>query len=244
MSEPEDFLSRWSRRKRSAADKTDDVEARELERAEGETPDAVQGDMPAAETKPPAAATKPSEPLFDLKDLPPIESITAATDIRPFLAPGVPAELARAALRRAWTTDPQIRNFVGLADYDWDYHQPGSMGGFGPLEMTDEVRKTLARIIGEIPTESEPPASQSPSPDQGSAENPNDIKSAAAPPVEPANGEAERSQDPPMDRQDVASNLERRAPPGVEDIASQQQPAGREPTTTFVRRNHGRALPK
>ena len=37
-------------------------------------------------------------------------SITAATDIRAFLAPGVPAELTRAALRRAWTADPAIRD--------------------------------------------------------------------------------------------------------------------------------------
>ena len=75
-------------------------------------------------------------------------SITAATDIRAFLAPGVPAELTRAALRRAWSADPKIRDFVGLADYDWDYHAPGSMAGFGPLEMTDELRRQVARIVG------------------------------------------------------------------------------------------------
>jgi len=43
----------------------------------------------------------------------------------------------RAALRRVWTTDVKIRDFVGLADYDWDFNAAGSMAGFGPLESTD-----------------------------------------------------------------------------------------------------------
>ena len=48
--------------------------------------------------------------------LPATESITADTDIRAFLAPGIPAHLTRAALRRAWAADPAIRDFVGLAE--------------------------------------------------------------------------------------------------------------------------------
>ena len=39
-----------------------------------------------------SGASEPPEPPFDLTKLPPIESITAETDIRAFLAPGVPAE--------------------------------------------------------------------------------------------------------------------------------------------------------
>jgi hypothetical protein len=137
----EDFLTRWSRRKRDAA------ETEQIEGAQGER-DVIPGDaIPenAVEAIEPA-----TPPALDLKDLPPIESITAATDIRPFLAPGVPAEIARAALRRAWSADPRIRDFVGLADYDWDYHTPGSAAGFGPLEMTDELRRMVARIVGDI----------------------------------------------------------------------------------------------
>jgi hypothetical protein len=44
--------------------------------------------------------------------LPSIESIRAGSDIRGFLAAGVPVELTRAALRRAWMTDPAIHDFV------------------------------------------------------------------------------------------------------------------------------------
>jgi hypothetical protein len=89
-------------------------------------------------------------PPFDPLSLPPIEAIGPETDIRGFLAPGVPAELSRAALRRAWAADPKIRDFVGPADYDWDFNAPGAIAGFGPLEMTDEMRQVAARIIGQI----------------------------------------------------------------------------------------------
>ena len=89
----------------------------------------------------------PSNPTFDLASLPPIESITAETDISGFLAAGVPSELTRAALRRAWASDPKIRNFVGLADYAWDFNAAGSMAGFGPLEMTDEVGKVVGQMV-------------------------------------------------------------------------------------------------
>ena len=61
--------------------------------------------------------------------------------------------MTQAALRRAWSADPDIRDFVGLADYAWDYHTPGSMPGFGPLEMTDDLRRVVARILGDVSTE-------------------------------------------------------------------------------------------
>src|SRR5205807_8695679 len=103
----------------------------------------------------PATPGDAPAPAFDPASLPAIESITGETDIRSFLAPGVPAELARAALRRVWAADPKIRNFVGLADYDWDFNAPGSMPGFGPLEMTEELRQVVARIIGPAPAADE-----------------------------------------------------------------------------------------
>jgi hypothetical protein len=151
MSERENFLARWSRRKHAAAGEPNDAEFPAMlvpvegrkpaeETAVGERPRA--NDVASAARGPDAIA-----PLFSPATLPPIESIAADTDIRAFLAAGVPPELARAALRRAWATDPKIRDFVGLADYDWDFNAPGSMAGFGPLEMTEDLRQIAARII-------------------------------------------------------------------------------------------------
>jgi hypothetical protein len=68
-----------------------------------------------------------------------IDSITATTDIRPFLAPGVPLELVRAALRRAWVTDPRIRDFRGLQENDWDFSNPTGTPGFGRLEIANDL---------------------------------------------------------------------------------------------------------
>ena len=92
MSEPEKFLDRWSRRKRKAAD---------------EPAPAAAKDPTAAALPPVAGANAPAaEAPFDPASLPPIESISANSDIRAFLQPGVPPDLSRAALRRAWSADP------------------------------------------------------------------------------------------------------------------------------------------
>jgi hypothetical protein len=93
---------------------------------------------------------------FDPSSLPPIQSITAETDIRGFLGAGVPVELTRVALRRAWARDPAIRNFVGLADYDWDFNAADSIAGFGPLRTTDDVAKMAAQVLESDRTEPGP----------------------------------------------------------------------------------------
>ena len=156
MSDPGKFLSRWSQRKREAAEVADETKspaASEQGNEQGNenmrAAEAAPSDRPAT----PSDAPESPAPIFDPASLPAIDSITANTDIRGFLAPGVPPDLTLAALRRAWAADPKIRNFVGLADYDWDFNAPGAMAGFGPLEMTDELRQMAAQIIGQIPSQ-------------------------------------------------------------------------------------------
>ncbi len=148
MTGPEDFLSRWSRRKRA------EEEARE--RPAGEKPLAEpaaakeiapdDSEKSAAKTGTTAAA-KP-EPEFDLSSLPSIESIGADTDIRPFLRTGVPEELRRAALRRAWAADPAIRDYIGPSENSWDFNAPGSMYGFDPSNPEFDVQKAVRELFG------------------------------------------------------------------------------------------------
>jgi hypothetical protein len=80
--------------------------------------------------------------------LPPIELIGPGTDIRPFLASGVPADLTRAALRRAWSTDPAIRDFIGLSENSRDFNVQKGVPGFGSL-ATDDPGQLLGRMTGE-----------------------------------------------------------------------------------------------
>ena len=139
MSEPENFLARWSRRKRTAADPVEEPVAKETA---VEKKEQSAGEQISPEQTPREGET----PALDLSRLPSIESIVAGTDIRPFLAPGVPAELTRAALRRAWTTDPGIRDFIGLSENAWDFTKAGPTG-FGPLLPIDDVKKLVAEIF-------------------------------------------------------------------------------------------------
>ena len=156
MSEPENFIARWSRRKRESAE--EEAEATKPAAASGVPDETAHTDDDRGEAGGvPPARSGASEPAseFDWTKLPPVETITAESDIRAFLRAGVPPELTRAALRRAWAADPKIRDFVGLADYDWDFNTPGAIAGFGPLEMSDEVRRQIVQMIGSSLTEGE-----------------------------------------------------------------------------------------
>ena len=147
MSKPErsarNFLRRWSQRKRVAQGHTDDC-ATSLE-------DEPHGAKESKDSRS-ASPTECAPAAFDPATLPPIESITAASDVRAFFAPGVPADLTRAALRRVWVTDPTIRDFVGIAENQWDFTAPDGVPGFGALPFTPELRQMVAALIGDTPT--------------------------------------------------------------------------------------------
>jgi len=139
MSE-DSFLTRWSRRK--AAAKTEQVTEPVAEPArEGEPPAEAQAE-PAPE--------QPAEEV-DLSLLPQLEEITSATDITGYLKAGVPEALRMAALRKVGTSDPAIRDFIGLSENAWDFNDPAGIPGFGPLEMpAEEIRQMAAKLVGDV----------------------------------------------------------------------------------------------
>ena len=161
MSEQENFLKRWSKRKLAERERsTLDVRAANEDPAAWEEPTAdVETAAPAPPKNDDNAAIKEHTP--EVPTLPPLDSIGAGSDIAAFLRPGVPAELTRAALRRAWTSDPAIRDFVGLVENGWDFNDPAAMAGFGPISA-QEVRR-LVKLIGEVakPAATEPAAAKS-----------------------------------------------------------------------------------
>ena len=134
---PGDFLSRWSRRK------LDTRRADEAPRPE--TNDDPTHDAPADETE---DGLSPEE----IEALPKIEEITSDTDVTVFLRKGVPELLRKAALRRLWSVDPAIRDYVGDArDYAYDWNVPGGVPGNGPLLPSDDVEAMLDRLFGRRP---------------------------------------------------------------------------------------------
>jgi hypothetical protein len=90
------------------------------------------------------------EQVFDVTSLPPIDSITLDTDIRAFLQAGVPENLKRSALRRAWVTNPAIRDFIGIAENQWDFNDPNAIPGFGPLRDADNITMLVAQATGQF----------------------------------------------------------------------------------------------
>jgi Protein of unknown function (DUF3306) len=147
MTEPEKFVARWSRLKRGP-----DAERRSEQGDRTPPPDTEQTGAGGHEeaTAPQPDAEEPAGHDFDPANLPPIDTITVETDIRGFLRSGVPAELTRAALRRAWVSDPAIRDFIGIAENQWDFTDPGAIPGFGPLRDTDDLESLVAQALGEF----------------------------------------------------------------------------------------------
>ena len=247
MSEPENFITRWSRRKREAAEDAEATKSSAAPEVAAESAHPIEDRREESDAPPARSGASEPESALDPTKLPPIETITAETDIRAFLAPGVPPELTRAALRRAWAADPKIRDFVGLADYDWDFNAPGAMTGFGSLEMTDELRQQIARMVGRSLANE---ATDSPA--QTSAEVQGKPAETSTESVAPA---AEVS------TQEVRSNvgtsqIERtgaRSEPHKSgalpqrskvDIASRNNPENSDNDQLIGKRPHGRALPK
>ena len=248
MSEPENFIARWSRRKREAAQDADATKpaAAPAPTAESEHPD--EGWRKESDAAPAdGGALQPSEAAFDPTKLPPIETITAETDIRAFLAPGVPPELTRAALRRAWAADPKIRDFVGLSENSWDFNAPGAMAGFGPLEMTEELRAQVAQMVGRSLAGEATDRSASAEP-QGHASSPEAAsKSAGAAAEMPlenvqsgAAGQQEEDAEECRERDSSASLLQR----NKAVVAPQPDSQNSDNDQLIAKRLHGRALPK
>ncbi|HYG89961.1 MAG TPA: DUF3306 domain-containing protein [Azospirillum sp.] len=142
----ESFLSRWSRLKRKEA---------EPRPPEPEAPEPVPATPPAVADSgaPPAEAVEEDV----LKDLPPVESLTADSDFTPFLRDGVPEDLHRQALRKLWTSDPVYANDDGLKDYADDYTGLFNGGvvktlyrvGKGFLDAAEEVAGNAQDATGE-----------------------------------------------------------------------------------------------
>jgi hypothetical protein len=236
MNDPENFLSRWSRRKRTAAE--------EGEPTESAPPEAVAKEQPPAETEKFSEARgedekeKAAEPVFDLSKLPSLESITAETDIRAFLAPGVPAELTREALRRVWVVDPKIRDFIEIAENQWDFTTAG-VPGFDMSSPAGDIKQMLSQILPRSAVDDSGAGEdmKETSPATPSIEGPSQLNVTEVP------SEAHQSREPEREKisqSDLAGNA---ANPETENGAPQKVSALQDDRPT-PKRGHGGAMPR
>ena len=126
------FLARWSRLKRSDPEKPEGKPGSPA-RSTAEAPDAAK------------------EPAFDVSTLPKIEDLTPSSDIAAFLQKGVPEELKRLALRRIWSLDPAIRDFIEVAENQYDWNAIGGVPGFGEITPGTDIAALLRQAIGQTP---------------------------------------------------------------------------------------------
>lgn len=130
----DDFLSRWSRRKRAVAE---------------EAPKVVEEDPAPAPEPVPETAEEEAELLTRL-ELPVPEDMKPGDDFSAFMADGVPAFLRKRALRVLWRSNPVLANLDGLNDYDEDFTSP---------ELTQKVLATAYQVgrgfVTEKPSEAE-----------------------------------------------------------------------------------------
>lgn len=123
----EGFLSRWSRLKT------------EGEPAAAAPPAAVEPAPPPC----PADQDEDDDDGFDVDALPPLDSLGRDSDYSAFLHRKVPEALRKAALRKAWSSDPAITGYKPLVEYDWDCNAPG----YAALRPDDDAAKVVAKMF-------------------------------------------------------------------------------------------------
>jgi hypothetical protein len=216
MNEDENFVARWSRLKRENAQEV---------KAAPSAPAKQDRDADSANSSNPQDAPVP----FDVSQLPSIDSLNASSDIRSFLQAGVPAELTKAALRKMWTTDPAIRDFIGIAENQWDFTDPNAIPGFGPLGDHEDVAKLVAQAMGKL--EEAPPTDVSTA--AGSSQESSVVCDQTL--------EVARTDEP---TEPGASEIPVKDSPLKDVAAVQHGEAALLGKTVTNRRTHGRALPR
>jgi hypothetical protein len=214
MNDPDNFLSRWSRRKREAGE----------DKEKNETGETVAAPAPENQQGIPAAPGAAPSPEFDVESLPPIETISAETDITAFMRTGVPETLKHAALRRAWASDPVIRDFVGLNENFWDAAGPDGIPGFGDLDPNFDVRRMVSELFGETPRQDTQPEREA-----------DRLADSSAPPTD----NSSVTPDSPQATLESDENVPQRN----ENAAAQIKPSGSVPEKKISRR-HGGAIPQ
>jgi hypothetical protein len=229
----DNVFARWSRRKQAARSN----EAGEPEKDQL-APDAVAepADVDRVEEQHATAEPEVAEPA---EPLPRVEGLTAQSDLSAFLRKGVPKMLKSAALRKMWSLDPVIRDYIGPSEYAWDFNKPGSMPGFGPLKAANEaVVDFLSTVSGGKPVDSARAAAASHAPENAPATTTvlagEDANAApdGSEPVTPDNSlEPANSPSPATDTAETATNRDEAASAAESPLINRQ-------------RRHGGALPR
>jgi hypothetical protein len=220
MSRPEDttasqdgFLGRWARRKQ------------EVQRLEAEPPK-----LPPL----PENTAEEGEP----PPLPSLDSIIPGSDISAFFQKHVPEALRTAALRKLWVTDPEIRNFIEMADYQWDFNNPDSIPGWSSSVKGVDVKAMVDHVFGTGPVR-EAVAAPENAPAPGIAAQPDDaVQSVEKPEPSGISENAEIARE-----NESGGEMPAISDPDLIQFGATQQSTDESSVYDVVRKRHGGALP-
>ena len=214
-------LSGWSRRKLAAL------------RGEVDPKDVSDGGLDGKAEEPIVAPEDVD--AVHIAALPPVETIGAGSDIKPFLARGVPANLKNAALRRLWSATPGVRDHSDPAvDYAWDWNAPGGVPGGGGMLSESGVAKMVKDLNGEARTgEADREGSPDATDKQGTETD------AGRPEAAPSNT-APETEAPPV----AIRRTEKRDVQTIGDKADRPDEARRAVASIAPPRRHGGAVPE
>jgi hypothetical protein len=139
---------------------------------------------------------------------------------------GVPEALKHAALRRAWASDPVIREFVGLNENFWDAAGPDGIPGFGDLDPNLDVQRMVSELFGETPRQETPTES--------------DTDRVANSPALPVQNRAEAAE---AEEPQASPTPSENVPQSDRNAAAQTEPLEAAPEKKISRR-HGGAMPQ
>jgi hypothetical protein len=183
-SEDEPFFSRWARLKKEsrelpAGDAAGSEAPHAPAAADGRAADEAGPASPptAAET---AAAPADAPPL----ELPPLESLTAESDFRAFMQPGVDDALRRAALRKMWQ-NPVYGVVDELDPFRADFAAFTPLGDIVTADMKFHAERLLREQLEKAAEAGETPASETPA---------SETQDAAATPAAAGDGSATQTE--------------------------------------------------
>lgn len=217
---PESFVARWSRRKRSPRDT--DQAAEPANSAVTDAADARPADAPTSDARPADAPTADDPTAGDpevIAKLPDIDSLDETSDFKPFMAKGVPELLRRQALRKLWRLNPVLANLDGLNDYDEDYTLAAT--AIAELKTVYKVGKGM---FSKSESEEQMAAAEPAGEDAEGGREPAPAESAAAPAADPT--------DAPPDTAALAQSA------ACEDVEPEPTPRSREPAELAAAAEH------
>lgn len=154
----EDFVTRWSRRKKDSVVTADPAD-KAIEQPSGAEPE---------------GAADP--PVLTDADMPPIEDLDEDSDFSPFLSSGVSGKLRAAALRKLFRS-AKFNICDGLDDYAEDYTKFEPLGDVITADMRHHMERALEKLA---PDETETGAErQAQLEDQGEDQAASDMQPAS-----------------------------------------------------------------